>query len=92
MFQETVPIQVIDNLHIEPLVLKYLQVHVTEMTFLVLEVFIVIETSILIKLHHVQATPSSITNEKTLDLPDIPILETIATVLFLDATQETYSI
>ena len=46
------------------------------------------ENSIPIELYHVQAAPKFLTNEKTLDLFSILLLEKIAIVLFLDPTPE----
>ena len=68
MIQETVRIQAIDILHIDPLILDRLQFRVIELKSLLLDIVIVIENSIPIELHHVQVTLKFISNQETLDL------------------------
>ena len=56
MIQEIVQIQEIDILHIDPLVLDHFHFHAIDVKTHVVDIVIVIQSSVLIEIHHVQDT------------------------------------
>ena len=88
---EIAHIRKIDYLHIDILALNNLQFHVRQLKILVIDIFIVIENSIPIDIHHIHGTLSFITREKTLRLLTILLSETNAIVLSLNPTPQINS-
>ena len=91
MINEIVRFQKIDFPHVFFPDLDHLQSHGNHSTSIVCDVFVVIQNSIPIELHHFQDTLNFRANEETLDLPTFSLSEKTAIVLFLDPTLEIHS-
>ena len=91
MINEIVRIQKIDFPYIISPVLDHLQSHGNHSTIIVFDVFVVIQNSIPIELHHLQDTLNFRANEETQDLHTFSLSEKTAIVLFLDPTLEIHS-
>ena len=65
MIQKIVQSHEIDPLDIDPFVFDHLHFNLIDVKILVRDIVIVIKHSILIEIHHVQDTPTLITNEET---------------------------
>ena len=85
--QEINHIQEIGNHHIDSLILDHFQFH-DHLIFLVFDVLIGLESSVLIELHHFEDTMNFLDKKNIQDLLVILLPNVIVFVLFLDLTLE----